>query len=101
MVEKQQLHVRKERARRLKERRRREQEANVARKRSEREQHKARCLAGMGAAGEQEEQEGASEEEDREWYVREVGEEPDPGMKKNGRASYCSMTPSLSRYLWF
>lgn len=68
-VEVRKLHLTKHRERHLKERRKREQEDNVARKRREREEHKARSLAGMG-----------EKDEDVEWYKKEVGEEPDPGM---------------------
>lgn len=67
----------KEGQRRLKETRKREQAANVARKEREKKEHKTRCLAGMGGQGEEE---GDSDEEDREWFRKEVGEEPDPGM---------------------
>ena len=77
--EKRLLHLVKERERRLREKRRAEQEANVARKREEKEAHRARCLAGMEGGGEEEE-ESSEGEEDKEWYRKEVGEEPDPGM---------------------
>ncbi len=84
------LRLVKEHERGLKARRRREQAANVARKQQEREEHKARCLAGMGVEqgeepegdgsdkGEDEEEED-EEEEDREWFRKEVGQDPDPG----------------------
>ena len=71
------LFLTKHREQHLKEKRRREQEDNVARKRRERKEHKARSLAGMGegVAGM-----GEDDDEDLEWYRKEVGEDPDPGM---------------------
>lgn len=48
---------------------------NVARKKKEREENKVRSLAGMKR------QDGESDgEEDKEWFRKEVGEEPDPGV---------------------
>lgn len=87
--EKRQLRCVKDGQRRLKESRKKEQAANVARKQREKEEHKARCLAGMEAQGGegdqedeggQEEDQGSSDEDDREWFRREVGEEPDRGV---------------------
>lgn len=76
--EKRQLRVVKEGERLLKERRRREQEANVARKKREREEHKVRCLSGM-EQGEKRVSDEEEQNEDEEWFRKEVGEEPDPG----------------------
>jgi ribosome biogenesis protein SSF1/2 len=71
-------------AKRLRADRRRQQEANVARKRRERELHRqqsmkgvARCEGGDGVEGEEESEE--EEDDDMEWYRQEVGQEPDPG----------------------
>ena len=71
------LRLTKDRERELKEQRKKEQDMNVARKRKEKEEHKARCLAGMGVVGEDEDKE---DEEDVEWFRKEVGEDPDPGV---------------------
>lgn len=53
----------------------------MARKRKEKEAHRARCLAGMGGGERQEagEEESSEGEEDVEWFRKEVGQEPDPG----------------------
>ena len=76
--EKRHLRAAKEGVRHLKEKRRRVQEMNVARKKKEREENKERSLAGMRR------QEGAGSdsdgEEEKEWFRKEVGEEPDPGV---------------------
>lgn len=89
----------KEGERRLKEGRKRLQEANIARKQQEKEQHKARCLAGM--VGEEaassdggEEGDGVEEEEeveDSEWFRREVGQEPDPDLFGSGSGAKRSL----------
>ncbi len=70
-------------AKRLRADRRRQQEANVARKQRERELHRqqsmkgvARCEGGDSVEGEESEEE---EDDDMEWYRQEVGQEPDPG----------------------
>ena len=82
------LHVLKECERSLKEKRRKEQEANVARKRKEREEHRARCLAGMRVGQEPGEKDS---EEDAEWFRKEVGEEPDPGGLSEHSLDYDSI----------
>ena len=74
-------------AKRLRTDRRRQQEANVAKKRRERELHRqqsmkgvaSRCEGGDGVEGEGEGEESEEEDDDVEWYRQEVGEEPDPG----------------------
>ncbi len=67
----------KDEKRELKAHRKREQEENVARKIADKAQHKERCLAGMSGQGDTAETN--EEDDDKEWYRQEVGEEPDPG----------------------
>ena len=76
------LKKRVEDAKRLRAERRRQQEANVAKKRRERELHRQQCMKGVakhedsdGVEGEESEE----EDDDMEWYRQEVGQEPDPG----------------------
>ena len=67
---------------RLRAERRRQQEANVARKQRERELHRQQSMKGvvMGEGGDGVEGEESEEEDDDvEWYRQEVGQEPDPG----------------------
>ena len=70
-------------AKRLRAERRHQQEANVARKRRERELHRQQSMKGviMGEGGDGVEGEKSEEEDDDdvEWYRQEVGQEPDPG----------------------
>ena len=78
--EQQRLKRKVEDAKQLRMERRHQQEANVSRKRRERELHRQQCLDGMskkmdsGSEGEE-----SGEDDDVEWYRQEVGEEPDPG----------------------
>eukprot|EP00731_Ephydatia_muelleri_P024732 Em0016g1003a len=83
------LKTRVEGQRRLKEKRRSEQERNIQRKIKEKELHRQRCLEGQKGDlqdGEEDGEEEKGEEEkgddddddDAEWYKQEVGEEPDP-----------------------
>lgn len=49
---------------------------------AEKEKHKERCLEGMKKLhvdGEESNNE-SEDDDDREWYRQEVGEEPDPGI---------------------
>ena len=68
-------------AKRLRAERRRQQEANVARKRRERELHRQQCMKGVAGCedGDVVEGEESEEDDDMEWYRQEVGQEPDPG----------------------
>jgi hypothetical protein len=52
---------------------------NIEKKRKDKLQHKQRCREGMGAVNDHV-KEGDKEEEDREWYRKEVGEDPDEGI---------------------
>ncbi|KAL5484595.1 hypothetical protein EMCRGX_G021122 [Ephydatia muelleri] len=85
------LKTRVEGQRRLKEKRRSEQERNIQRKIKEKELHRQRCLEGQKGDlqdGEEDGEEEKGEEEkgddddddDAEWYKQEVGEEPDPEL---------------------
>ena len=60
-------------AKRLRVERRHQQEANVARKRRERELHRQQSMKGV------EGEESEDDDDDVEWYRQEVGQEPDPG----------------------
>lgn len=86
----------------LKEQRQKEQKQNIAEKKKTKEEHKKKCLEGMGADGgatskpDDEGDDGndggdddlTSDEDDAEYFRREVGEEPEegsfskPGMKR-------------------
>ena len=71
-------------AKRLRADRRRQQEANVARKRRERQLHRQQSMKGVasrceGSDGVEGEGEESEEDDDMEWYRQEVGQEPDPG----------------------
>lgn len=60
--------------------RKREQELNIQKKKKEREEHKQKCLRGMGI--DSLENPGAREgveDDDVDWYRKEVGEDPDEG----------------------
>jgi hypothetical protein len=48
---------------------------NIEKKRKDKESHKKRCLEGQGVV--REHKENTEDENDREWYRKEVGEEPD------------------------
>ena len=75
------LRKRVEESKRLRVERRRQQEANVARKRRERELHRQQCIEGVAkkAANDSVRDEEEESDDDVEWYRQEVGEEPDPG----------------------
>ena len=75
--EQQKLKRKIESAKKLRLERRHQQEANVARKRRDREVHRQQCLDGMTKTADSAEESG--EDDDAEWYRQEVGEEPDPG----------------------
>lgn len=70
-------------AKRLRAERRRQQEANVARKRRERELHRQQSMKGVvgreGGEGVEGEESEEDDDDDVEWYRQEVGQEPDPG----------------------
>jgi len=59
--------------------RKREQEMNIEKKKKEKLEHKQRCLEGMGVVQEHVKPDMDREDEDREWYRKEVGEDPDEG----------------------
>lgn len=114
--EKRRLRREKEGQRRLKASRKKEQAANVARKEREKKEHKSRCLAGMGGGQEDQGEEGSTaeedqgeegsgaeeeeEEEDREWFRREVGEEPDEGTERIIMCIF-TMSPGSAAYRSF
>lgn len=70
-------------AKRLRAERRCQQEANVARKRRERELHRQQCMKGVAKHEDGDvvdlEGGGSEDDDDMEWYRQEVGQEPDPG----------------------
>ena len=67
--------------RKLKEKRRKEQNANIKKKDREKEEAKQKSLEGMRKAGINvgEVKPKEEEDDDAEWYRKEVGEEPEPG----------------------
>jgi len=72
--------------------RKREQEMNIDKKRKEKEQHRKRCFEGMGHVRDQKNQD--AEDNDREWYRKEVGEEPDEDQFNPQQSSTRSSNPS-------
>ena len=70
-------------AKRQRAERRRQQEANVARKRKERDLHRQRCAEGVaksvGRDNDEAESDINDDDDDIEWYRQELGEDPDPG----------------------
>ncbi|XP_062515775.1 suppressor of SWI4 1 homolog isoform X2 [Corticium candelabrum] len=72
--------------RKLKDKRRRLQEANVKRKEKLKEAHRARCAAGVKTkqqSTKQDNEDGSKSDDgddDIQWYKQEVGEEPDPDL---------------------
>jgi len=86
--------------------RKREQELNVQKRKTEKEKHKQKCLQGMGIVTDQ----GKAEvDNDIDWYREEVGEDPDEdtfkseqseygvGGRKRGYTDYNNRTDSLLR----
>ncbi|XP_042658735.1 suppressor of SWI4 1 homolog [Tyto alba] len=116
-AEVQEILARKEAKLRLKAERRQKQEADVERKRQQREAHREKSLAGIRrkrqqdgdsdaedpGAPEQQDTAEQSEESDAEYYRQEVGEEPDkdlfPDRTKRKRSS-SGTAPSRKRRRW-
>lgn len=65
--------------RKMKLARKREQDLNIEKKKREKQEHKKKCLQGMGYDPNQVENGNADEDNDADWYRKEVGEEPDEG----------------------
>ncbi len=61
----------------MKQARKREQDLNIERKKKDKQDHKKKCLQGMGYAAN--ENGNVEEDNDADWYRKEVGEEPDQG----------------------
>lgn len=61
--------------------RKREQDMNVQKKKKEKEDHKQKCLQGMKGIMNQsgDINPGPEEDDDADWYRKEVGEDPDEG----------------------
>lgn len=87
-------------AKRLRAERRRQQEANVARKRKEKELHRQQCMKGVAKREGSDGVEGEESEDDDDvaWYRQEVGQEPDPGGN-NGCLTSISVTLYYCTYL--
>lgn len=64
----------------MKQARKREQDMNIEKKKKDKQDHKKKCLQGMGYATDQGENGNADEDNDADWYRKEVGEEPDEGI---------------------
>ncbi|XP_022241580.1 suppressor of SWI4 1 homolog [Limulus polyphemus] len=76
------LRAAKERKRKIKEKRRKQQEQNKRRKEDIKNEHKEHSLAGIKRKQELEKQVENYDEkdEDKQWFIQEVGEEPDPDL---------------------
>lgn len=72
------LRAAKERKRKIKEKRQKQQEQNKKRKEDIKNEHKEHSLAGIKRKQEMEKH--FEKDEDKQWFIQEVGEEPDPGL---------------------